>query len=66
MIGYCREANLFTRRELGAVCAHAAALCNLRAISCASQRDIDDAARVELWAGILCAALEERASMGAH
>lgn len=52
----------WTRREYGAVLAHAQAITALRQLRANVQRDIDDAALAALWVGVLLAALQERAA----
>lgn len=55
-----------TSREYGALVAHASALSALHVILSRVQRDIDDAALVLLWVGILDVAIEERAEDCRH
>lgn len=50
-----------TSREYGALFAHASALSALHVIRSRVQRDIDDAALLLLWVGILAVAIETRA-----
>ena len=55
-----------TSREYGAVYAHASAISALLTVRGRVQRDIDDAALVLLWVGILAASLEARTEDVCH